>query len=160
MCTYKTSQPRGKNHTSKSKESGFCICILLRTPSAWRQMQFITSTHCLKIKKNYVESMFKEGQHPSHSKSRIRISFFGDPSFPVHMRHMTWLRCPMLLRITKHSLHNKDICKLVNWAPIFFWYQPLRTTYGFQQFSKIGVVKDDYFVFPCEIFEVQVWIRY
>ena len=81
-----------------------------------------------KLKKNYVESMFKEGQHPSHSKSRIRISFFGDPSFPVHMRHMTWLRCPMLLRITKHSLHNKDICKLVNWA--------LRTTYGSQQFAK------------------------
>ena len=28
--------------------------------------------------------------------------------------------------------------------------------YGLQQFSKIGVVKDDYFDFPCEIFEIQV----
>ena len=29
--------------------------------------------------------------------------------------------CPMLLRITKHSLHNEGICKWVNWVPIFFW---------------------------------------
>ena len=58
------------------------------------------------------------------------------------------VECPMLWRITKHSLHNEGICKWVNWAPIFFWYKLLQTTYGPQQFAKIGVVKVDYFDLP------------
>ena len=43
----------------------------------------------------------------------------------------------MLWRITLNSLHN----------------ELLPTTYGLQQFAKIGAVKVDYFDFPGEIFE-------
>ena len=74
--TYKTPQPRGKNHTSNSKKSRFCICFMISLhisfPSACRQPKFITSIHCFKIQK--LESMFKERQQPSRSKSRIRIN--------------------------------------------------------------------------------------
>ena len=37
-----------------------------------------------------------------------------------------------------------------------FGQQLLPTTYGPQQFAKIGVVKVDYFDFPVEIFETLV----
>ena len=66
---------------------------------------------------------------------------------------------PMLWRITKNSLHNEGTCKWVNWAPIFFWYKLLPTTSRPQKFSKIEVVKVDYFDFPSEIFEKLVCIR-
>ncbi len=35
----------------------------------------------------------------------------------------------------------------------------ISTTYGLQQFPKIGTVKIDYFDFPGETFEKHVWIR-
>ena len=35
----------------------------------------------------------------------------------------------------------------------FYMYQLLATTYGLQQFTKMGAVKVDYFDFPDKIFE-------
>ena len=40
-----------------------------------------------------------------------------------------------------------------------FWYELLPLTSGPQKFSKIGVVKVDYFDFPGEIFEKNLWIK-
>ena len=56
------------------------------------------------------------------------------------------LECPMLWRITKHSLHNEGIYKWESSTPIFFWKQLLQTTYGSQQFAKIRVFIVDNFV--------------
>ena len=55
----------------------------------------------------------------------------------------TWLKW-----ITRKCWHYEITCQWVNFAPIFFWYHLLPLTFGPQKFSKIGVLKSNYFHSP------------
>ena len=57
----------------------------------------------------------------------------------------------------ENSLHNKGICKWVNWAPIFFdsnYFKLLMVLSNSQKLEYIVKVVD--FNFPVEIFETLV----
>ena len=66
------------------------------------------------------------------------------------------VECPRLWRITMIYYHIEGICKWVNSEQII----PTASNYLWS--SVVGVVKVDYFDFPCEIFEIlcelDVWV--
>ena len=47
--------------------------------------------------------------------------------------------------------HNEGICQWVNLAPIFFWCKLLPLTSGPHKFSKIRVLKVNYFHLPIHL---------
>ena len=65
----------------------------------------------------------------------------------------------ILARVDMVGTNHDKVLTQWRHMPIFFWYELLPLTSGPQKFSKIGAVKVDYFDFPGEIFEKNLWIR-